>query len=135
MMSAGGAKYHSTRCLVASSISWLAWRLNGLAVATRIDLLNRSNGKTHQRRHVSTGKVRASSTSTSYLSSGKNPKRPLSEMIFNDFSSGVDPFSANTWMKGSITFVGGVAKSGSLQHCPKTVAEIILPSTKIFCIA
>ena len=59
--------------------SLMAWRLNGLAVATRTDLLMRSKGRMHQRRQMSPGNVRVRSRSTSYLSSGRKPRRDLSD--------------------------------------------------------
>ena len=62
---AGGTRYHSSRLGVASASSLAACWLNGLAVATRTDLLMRSNGNTHQRWQVSAGKLRARSMSMS----------------------------------------------------------------------
>src|SRR5258708_24145115 len=89
MMSRGGARYQSRRCLVtAASASATTWRLNGLALATSTDLLKRSNGRIHQRRQTSAGKLRASSPSTSYLSSGREPMRALSGMGVGDLFPG-----------------------------------------------
>ena len=51
--------------ILLSSSSCSACWLNGLAVATRTDLLMRSTGNTHQRRQTAAGKLRASSMSTS----------------------------------------------------------------------
>ena len=63
--SAGDVKYHSSRWEVAAASSFAACRLNGLAVATKMDLLIRSKGATHQRRHTSAGKPRNKSMSAS----------------------------------------------------------------------
>lgn len=85
--SAGVARYHNNRCEVVSDNSFAACWLNGLAVATRIALLMRSNGSTHQRRQISAGKPRVNSMSISYLSSGKNGARDLSASSLSDFST------------------------------------------------
>src|SRR5258708_35485212 len=101
MMSRGGARYQSRCCLVtAASASATTWRLNGLALATSTDLLKRSNGRIHQRRQTSAGKLRASSTSTSYLSSGREPMRLLSGVRFGDVFRGGEFCWVKKWRDG-----------------------------------
>jgi hypothetical protein len=79
----------------------MACLLNGLQVATQMDLLMRSIGSTDQRRQVSFGKVRPNSMSTSYFSIGKYARRAFSTSAFNDFSSGSTCRSESVWINGS----------------------------------
>src|SRR5258708_37489699 len=94
MMSRGGARYQSRRCLVtAASASATTWRLNGLALATSTDLLKRSNGSTHQRRQTSAGEMRGRPTSPAYLSGGEGAGRALfADGLWGLFQGGEGPW-------------------------------------------
>ena len=55
----------------------------------------------------------------------------MSTSTFRLFSKGRMPLSASTWMKGSLTVLGGAVRSVLVQHRSKSPAEMILLSTKI----
>src|SRR5882724_2199803 len=130
--SVGETRYHNKRCGVASDNSLAACWLKGLTVATKTDLLIRSNGATHQRRHKSAGKLRNSSMSISYRSNGRNAVRDLSASSLSDLSMRKTFLSCNVWMNGSITSSGEAIIFGLRQHKSKSPALISLLSIKIF---